>query len=75
MELGGVQGGRLYKGRSQSLQAYFLLKPPGDATPFVSRHLWSYGVALAATVGFKGVEVAMGLVRSREKFSLAPYGL
>ena len=54
----------------EELLAYFLMKPSGGATPF-SRHLWSHGIALAATVGFKGVEIVMGSVRNRKKFRSA----
>eukprot|EP00966_Prymnesium_polylepis_P059807 1387270-Prymnesium_polylepis.1 len=41
------------------LQAYSAMKPSVVPTLF-SRNIWSHGVALAATVGFKGVEIVMG---------------
>eukprot|EP00966_Prymnesium_polylepis_P116253 2687132-Prymnesium_polylepis.1 len=50
--------------------AYFLMKPSGGA-PLFSRHLWSHGIALAAAVGFKGVEIVMGSVG--KKVSVGPF--
>eukprot|EP00966_Prymnesium_polylepis_P335299 7390665-Prymnesium_polylepis.2 len=41
--------------------------------PLFSRHRWSNGVRLAATVGFKGVGNAMGLERRKKMSRSARY--
>eukprot|EP00966_Prymnesium_polylepis_P269187 6218564-Prymnesium_polylepis.1 len=56
-------------GRGGCGSALCLWRGPGQGLP--QPHLWSHCIALAATVGFKGVDIVMGSVRNRKKFRSA----
>ena len=50
-----------------TLQAYFLMKPTGVATPFPASSLWSYELAPIVLFGRLRMEGALGLGIIREK--------